>query len=72
MIGLEVVAEQRQPEAALALERAVTGPAVAAQPAQQRHDVPLESRDFLRVRLGEALEQPMAARPWPTPRQVPE
>ncbi len=42
VVHLEVVAEQREPEAALPLERAVAGAAVAAEPAQQREDVPLE------------------------------
>ena len=37
-----VVAEQRQPQAALALERAVTGPGAAPRAHQQRRDVALE------------------------------
>lgn len=48
MIGLEIVAEQRQPEAALALKGAMAGPAVAAEPAEERHDVLPELRRFRR------------------------
>ena len=47
VVGLEVVAEQREAEAALPLERTVAGAAVAAEPAHQRQHVPLEVRDFL-------------------------
>ena len=42
VVLLRVVAEQRQAEAALALERAVAGAGVAAHAAEQAHDVPLE------------------------------
>src|SRR5690606_2583216 len=48
VVHLEVIAEQRQPEAPLPLERTVTGAAVAAQLAQQRNQMPLEVRRFLR------------------------
>lgn len=42
MVLLGIVAEQRQPEASLALERAVARARGAAQLAEQAHDVPLE------------------------------
>src|SRR5207244_1666237 len=42
VVLLRVVAEQGEAEAALALERAVAGTAVAAHAAEQAHDVPLE------------------------------
>jgi hypothetical protein len=47
VIHLEVVAEQRQPEPPLPLERAVAGTAVAADVAKQRNEMPLKIRDFL-------------------------
>src|SRR5262249_16463362 len=37
-----IVAEQAEPETALALERSVTGTGVATRPPQERHDMPLE------------------------------
>ena len=55
VIELEVVTEQRQAEAPLPLERPVTRSAVAAQAAEQRHDMLLEVRHFARVFAGEAL-----------------
>src|SRR5262249_50258006 len=42
VILLRVVAEEREPEAAFALEGAVAGAAVAAHPAEQAHDVAFE------------------------------
>jgi hypothetical protein len=46
VIGLEVVAKQRETEATLSLEGAVTCPAIAAEPAKQWDDVPLKARRF--------------------------
>src|SRR5207302_3932111 len=43
VIGVEVVAEEREAETATALEAAVAASAVAAEAAEQRTDVPLEA-----------------------------
>ena len=55
VVGLEVVAEQRQAEAAAALKAAVAAAAVAAQAAEQRADVPLKARLFGHVAVGKPL-----------------
>ena len=49
MIGLEVVAEEREPEAAAALERAVARPGVAPEPAHQRQHMALKVGGLLDV-----------------------
>ena len=46
MIGVEVVAEEREAKAAAALEAAVAAAAVAAEAPEQRADVPLEAGLF--------------------------
>ena len=55
MVGLEVVAEEREAEAAAALEAAVAAAAVAAEATEQRADVPLEVGLFGDVAVGEPL-----------------
>ncbi len=55
VVGLEVVAKQREAEAAGPLERAVAGPAVAADAAHQRQDVALKVRDLLDIGGREAV-----------------
>ena len=55
MVRFEVIAEEGETEAALTLERTVAGAAVAAEPAHERHDMPLEARDFLAVGGVESL-----------------
>ena len=55
VIGFEVVAEQREAEAAAALEAAVAAPTVAAEAAEQRADVPLKVGLFGDVSRGEPL-----------------
>ena len=47
VVHLEVVSEERQAKSAAPLERPVTCPAVAAELAQQGHDVALERGRFL-------------------------
>ena len=49
MIHLEVVAEERKAEAAASLERAVAGPAVAAELSEKGDDVPAKGRYFFDV-----------------------
>src|SRR5687767_1863538 len=46
VVGLEIVSKERQPKPALSLKRAMTGPAVAPEPAQQRNHMSLQTRDF--------------------------
>ena len=55
VIGLEVVAEEREAEAAAALKAAVAAAAVAAQAAEQRADVPLKAGLFGHVAHAEPL-----------------
>src|SRR6266511_4232547 len=54
MIPGRVVAEERQAEAAFALERAVARPGVAAHAAEQAHDVALEVHFVQRLVVGQA------------------
>ena len=42
MIGIEIESEQRQPKPTLALKRSMALCRIAAQPAQQRNNVPLK------------------------------
>ena len=46
VVGVEIVAEQRESKTALPLERAVASPAVAAEPAEQRQHVPAKIGRF--------------------------
>ena len=55
MIGLEIVAEEGQAETALALEGAVTGAAITTEPAQERHEMPLQIWDILSLARAIAL-----------------
>jgi hypothetical protein len=55
VVHLKVVAEQGQAKPALSLKRAMTSPAIAAQPTQERHDVLLKIRLLLGGLLGESL-----------------
>ncbi len=55
MVGLEVVAEEREPQAAAPLERAVAGAGVAPEPAHQGKNMALEVGNLGRALVGEAL-----------------